>query len=77
MKRWIIVWLLRKLGATQKVRSYGLPDMPVYAIVVEGSRLADVTANRMRGIALARHEHANGKSVILCRYEATTEETFL
>ena len=72
MKQALIRFLLRLLGAPVP----RLPDLPIFAIVLAGERVADVTTNRNRAIACAREASARGEAVTLWRYEAATRERF-
>ncbi len=71
MKQWLIRLLLRWLGVpTEK-----LPELPIFAVVIDGERVADVTTNRNRAIALCRETEEN-HHVKLWRYAAVAQEKF-
>ncbi len=75
MKRWLIRFLLRQLG----VRPRSIPEghgFPIFAVVCPGNRIAEVTMNRHRAVALAREEAAKRDGVALWRYEPVEWERF-
>lgn len=72
MRKALVRFLLRLLGVPTTV----LPEFPIYAIVLRGERVADVTTNRNRAVALARESSARGELVSLWRYGAISAERF-
>lgn len=72
MKKRIIRWLLRMLGEQESI----YPELAVYVLVEYGQRVAGVTANKNRAVAIAREAKANGRRIRLWRYEAIRREQF-
>jgi len=72
VKQRLIRLLLRWLG----VPVPKLPDLPIFVVVIDGQRVADVTTNRNRAIALCRQTDANSQHVRLWRYGAIASEKF-
>jgi hypothetical protein len=51
-------------------------ELPIYAVVVAGERLGEVTTNRNRAVAVAREQHAKRKLVEVWEYRATERVKF-
>jgi hypothetical protein len=70
LKLWLIRFLLRLLGAPQPL----LPNMRIYALVVPGERVAEVTTNLFRARAMAIEMRAKREQVKVLRFVPVTEE---
>ncbi len=64
MKQALIRFLLRLLG----VHVGPVPKLPVYVIIAEGERVADVTTNRFRALTIAKEQTLKGVNTDVWRY---------
>lgn len=64
MKQALIRFLLRLLGVHVGL----IPKLPIYAIIIGRERVADVTTNRNRAIAIAREQTAKGNVTLVWQY---------
>lgn len=63
MKQWLIRFLLRMLG----VNVSSFPELNFFVVVESGERVADVTMNKNRAVAVLKERQAQGNLVALYR----------